>query len=59
MKGFDRKVNPIVITQRSMKITINNTLPIEETTKDLNQKLDRQNSNLENNQEENKSIPIS
>lgn len=59
MKGFDRKVNPIVTTQRSMKITINNTLPIEETTKDLNQKLDRRNSNLENNQEENKSIHIS
>jgi len=41
-----------------MKITINNTSPVEET-KGLNQKLGKRSSNLEDNREASKSIHIS
>jgi hypothetical protein len=41
-----------------MKITINNTSPVEET-KDPNQRLGKRSSNLEDNQEASKNIPIS
>lgn len=58
MKEFDKKANPIVTTQPSMRITINNTSPAEEI-KAPNQKPAKLNSSLGDNQEASKSIPTS